>query len=369
LIEKERTMNAQAIEELPGIGAPRKTSPLAGAHASAMTGADDIATKIERVVASAMNAIAQIMRAIARQIENQATADGSEGALAAGSGAQQAGAADPDVASRAGVPVAGSQGTRDPRATGDDAKTQGAQPARGRGGPEALSNSAQPMTEAQRDARYYEGGKPNHKSFYGNSTNVKSDVVAKDIMQSVKDNWGQVDPKIRDLFESGKADSFWGENKPAGFENMEGWKKAALFQLGKASFETAGTFDPNHTDPGDQAWGAFSLYNKDSSFKDYGLGGDLRSPQSRAAMTTPGFSVIADLNTLQESHDLNQPGNTFGDSHWLDRAHFTFVDVNKGMGEYQRQKAAIMDTTFGGGASVQERLGSTSLFELVKDFQ
>lgn len=225
------------------------------------------------------------------------------------------------------------------------------------------------MTEAQRDARYYDGGKPNAQSYYGNSTNVKSDVVANDIVKSVKDNWHAVDPKVKDLFESGKADSFFGKNTPPGFEKMEGWQKAALFELGKSSYETAGTFDPNHKDPDDQAWGNFSLYNKKADWKDYGLSGDPRSAENKAALTSPGYGVIADLNTLQQSHDLKQSGNNFGDDKWLDRAHFTFVDVNKGQGEYDKQKALFQENTFEGGNDTQQRLGVSNLFEYVKNFE
>jgi hypothetical protein len=226
------------------------------------------------------------------------------------------------------------------------------------------------MSEAQRDARYYEGAKPGAKDFYGSSTNTKSKVVADDIMRSVKDNWNEVDPDIRKGFESGKFDNFWPDDKkPPGFDKMEGWKKAALFELGKASFETAGTFDPNHKDPGGQAWGAFSLYNKDPSFKNYGLKGDLCGADNKAALTSPGYGVIADLNTLKESFKLQQSGNSFGHDNWLDRAHMTFVDVNKGMDEYQRQKDMIMDTTFGGAAQVKQRLGADSLFDLVSKFE
>jgi hypothetical protein len=224
------------------------------------------------------------------------------------------------------------------------------------------------MTEAQRDARYYDGGKPDAQSYYGNSTNVKSDVVANDIVKSVKDNWHAVDPKVKDLFESGKADSFFGKNTSPGFEKMEGWQKAALFELGKSSYETAGTFDPNHKDPDDQAWGNFSLYNKKADWKDYGLSGDPRSAENKAALTSPGYGVIADLNTLQQSHDLKQPGNNFGDDKWLDRAHFTFVDVNKGQAEYDKQKNLFQKNTFEGGNDTQQRLGVNSLYELVKNF-
>jgi hypothetical protein len=226
------------------------------------------------------------------------------------------------------------------------------------------------MSEAQRDARYYEGGKPGDQSYFGSSKNTKSKTVAEDITRSVKDNWNEVDPEVRKGFDSGKFDNFWADDKkPPGFDKMEGWKKAALFELGKSSFETAGTFDPNHKDPGDQAWGNFSLYNKDSNWKSYGLKGDPRSPENRAALTSPGYGVIADLNTLKQSHDLKQSGNGFADDKWLDRAHFTFVDVNKGMGEYNRQKGMVMDATFAGGANVKERLGTNSLYDFVQDFK
>jgi hypothetical protein len=149
---------------------------------------------------------------------------------------------------------------------------------------------------------------------------------------------------------------------------MEGWQKAAVFELGKSSYETAGTFDPNHKDPDDQAWGNFSLYNKKADWKDYGLPGDPRSAENKAALTSPGYGVIADLNTLQQSHDLEQPGNNFGDDKWLDRAHFTFVDVNKGQGEYDRQKALFQENTFEGSNDTQQRLGASNLFEFVKNF-
>ncbi len=224
------------------------------------------------------------------------------------------------------------------------------------------------MTEAERDARYYEGGKPNAQSFFGNSTNVKSDVVVSDIINSVKNNWSSVDPQVRKLFESGQADAFFGDQKPAGFDKMKGWEKAALFEVGKASFETAGTFDPNHKDPDDQAWGALSLYNKNASWKNYGLSCDLRSPEGKAALTSPGYGVIADLNTIPASMSLQQGGNSFNThSQALDRAHFTFVDVNKGLGEYGRQKDMVLKNMFGGGAQdMQRRLGTPSLFDLVR---
>jgi hypothetical protein len=226
------------------------------------------------------------------------------------------------------------------------------------------------MSEAERDARYYGGGKPSEQNYFGSSRNTKSKTVAEDITRSVKDNWNEVDPEVRKGFESGKFDNFWPDDKkPPGFDKMEGWKKAALFELGKSSFETAGTFDPNHKDPGDQAWGNFSLYNKDANWKSYGLKGDPRSPENRAALTSPGYGVIADLNTLKQSHGLKQSGNDFADDKWLDRAHYTFVDVNKGMNEYNRQKGMIMDASFGGGANVKERLGANSLYDFVQDFK
>jgi hypothetical protein len=221
------------------------------------------------------------------------------------------------------------------------------------------------MTEGERDARYYQGGIPNNKSFFGNSTNVKSDVVAKDVMNAVKDNWGSVDPKVRDMFENGGADKFFGPNKPPGFDKMQGWQKAALFELGKMSFETAGTFDPNHKDPGDQAWGGLSLYNKDPNFKNYGLSGDLRSPENRAAMTSPGYSVIADLNTTMDGANLQQANPFgFGANDLLDRSHFTFV--GKDQGEYQRQKSDFNTNVFGSSnGSQRQNLGTQNLFEFV----
>jgi hypothetical protein len=224
------------------------------------------------------------------------------------------------------------------------------------------------MSEAERNARYYEGGKPNAQSFFGNSTNVKSDVVVSDMISSVKNNWSSVDPTVRNLFESGQADSFFGNNKPAGFDKMKGWEKAALFEVGKASFETAGTFDPNHKDPGDQAWGALSLYNKNQSWKSYGLSGDLRGPEGKAALTSPGYGVIADLNTIPASISLQQGGNSFSAKMQpLDRAHFTFVDVNKGLGEYGRQKDMVLKNMFGGGAQdMQSRLSASSLLHFMK---
>jgi hypothetical protein len=227
--------------------------------------------------------------------------------------------------------------------------------------------SNQIMTEQQRDGRYYEGGKPNAQTFYGNSTNVRSELVLQDMMQSVKDNWNSVDPKVKEMFDSGKADDFFGKNRPPGFESMPGWKKAGLYLAGKAAFETANTFDPNHKDPGDQAWGALSHYNKDSQFKDYGLSVNLRSADGKAALTSPGYAAIADLNTLDDSFQLQQGGNTFGADQPLDRAHMTFVDVNKGMGEYMKQKDIFYKNAFGGSPDLQSKIGSASLMDYINE--
>jgi hypothetical protein len=227
--------------------------------------------------------------------------------------------------------------------------------------------SNQIMTEQQRDQRYYEGGQPNAQTFYGNSTNVRSELVLQDMMKSVKDNWNSVDPKVKELFDSGKADNFFGPNPPADFKSMPGWKKAGLYLAGKAAFETANTFDPNHKDPGDQAWGALSHYNKDSSFKNYGLSMNLRSADGKAALTSPGYAAIADLNTLDDSYHLQQGGNNFGADQALDRAHMTFVDVNKGMGEYLKQKEIFYKNAFGGSSDLQSKIGSASLMDYINE--
>jgi hypothetical protein len=203
------------------------------------------------------------------------------------------------------------------------------------------------LSEQQRNERYYEGGKPSAKDQYGNSSNVKSDVVVADIVASVKDNWGSVDPKVRDMFENGEADKFFGNKLSPEFKSLAGWQKAAIFELSKSSFETAGTFDPDHKDPGDQAWGNFSLFNKNPGWKNYGLQDDLRSPKGKAALTSPGFGVIADLNTIPASLDLEQDKNTFGHDQALDRAHYTFVDVNKGLQEYHKQKSVVVNEAIG----------------------
>jgi hypothetical protein len=221
------------------------------------------------------------------------------------------------------------------------------------------------LTEEQRDARYYEGGKPSGYDGYGNSTNVKSDVVAKDIVSSVKENWHLVDPKVRKIFDSGEADKFFGPNPPAGFKELPGWKKAAIFELSKNSFETAGTLDPNHKDPGDQAWGGFSLYNKKPDWKNYGLNVDLRGPEGKAALTSPGFGVIADLNSIPASIDLEQPENTFDKNQALDRAHYTFVDVKKGLGEYYHQKSRVLQEAIGVAKSTKGIGKSQNIMDFV----
>ncbi len=214
-------------------------------------------------------------------------------------------------------------------------------------------------------SRYYEGGKANNADFYGNSTNVKSSLVASDMVKSIKENWKDVDPEVRKIFESEHVDKFFGAHADK-VKNLEPWQKAAIFQLGKASFETSGTFDPNHKDPGGQAWGNLSLYNKDASFKDYGLKTkDLQSKEAEEAMTSPGFAAIADLDTIDESLNLKQDGNKFGNDSLLDKAHFMFVDVNKGEGEYERQKSSFLDAVFNGSNNIRSNLDCNNIVEFV----
>jgi hypothetical protein len=221
------------------------------------------------------------------------------------------------------------------------------------------------MSEAERNNRYYQGGQPNAQSFFGSSTNVKSEQVVKDMIGAVKDHWDAVDPTVRNLFESGKADSFFGDNRPPGFDKMSGQQKASAYLVGKSAFETANQFDPNHKDPGNQAWGLLSHYNKDSNFKDYGLSTDLRGSQAKQALTTPGYAAIADLNTLKQGFELQQPGNKFTSAQWLDRAHMTFVGVGKGIGEYNRQKQIFQDNVFNSSPDLARAIGATSIFDLV----
>jgi hypothetical protein len=224
------------------------------------------------------------------------------------------------------------------------------------------------MSKDEQNARYYNGGQPNEQTKFGSSTNVKSDVVAKDMVQSVKENWNSVDPETRKMYESGAADKFFGDKATNEFKSLAPWQKAAAFELGKASFETASTFDPNHKDPGNQAAGNLSLYNKDSNFKNYGLKGDLANDaKNKDALTSPGFGVVADLNTTKQSRDLQQPGDFFDkNKDPLDKAHSTFVGLFHGKQEYDRQKAAFTNAVMQGGDETARNLQSRNIIDFIK---
>lgn len=209
-------------------------------------------------------------------------------------------------------------------------------------------------------ARYYIGGKPGARApGEGNSKNVRQDLVASDMAKSIKQNWSKVDPTIRKMFDSGQADQFFGPNVPPGFKNLPGWKKYAMYSIAKAKFETAGTLDPTHKDPGDQAWGLLSIYNKGAGLPGFP---NMRTPEAEAAFSSPGVAAVMDSYTMKSALEFNgNPQNRFDRNRDpLSRIHFQFASVDQN--NYNFQKDSFVKNMF---TTQRDTINGKSVYQFV----